>query len=68
MGSKMCIRTREGSTRTAPEIVADSVFFAGPKPETPAKLTGVPDLPPPPAKEAAEGFEQMALDDEDLPF
>lgn len=59
---------REGSARTATEIVADSVYFAGPKPETPAKLNGVPDLPPPPAKEAAGGFEQIALDDEDLPF
>ena len=59
---------REGSARTATEIVADSVYFAGPKPETPAKLNGVPDLPPPPAKEAAGGFEQIAWDDEDSPF
>lgn len=59
---------REGSTRTATEIVADSVYFAGAKPEAPEKLNGVPDLPPPPAKEAAGGFDQIAWDDEDLPF
>ena len=59
---------REGSTRTATEIVADSVYFAGAKPEAPEKRNGVPDLPPPPAKEAAGGFDQIAWDDEDLPF
>lgn len=62
---------RDGNSRTATEVIADEVFFAGAKSDTSRAAENSIAFPatPAPIVEADEPeFEEITLDDEPLPF